>query len=73
MLPARNPPGSRYRLLIGVPRQGIPGSPRAVFEPALTSPEAAVATFRITAVDLGCLDYRQPVKRRSFRVSSGSC
>jgi hypothetical protein len=28
---------------------------------ALTVPEAAVAIFRITAVDLGCLDYHQPV------------
>ena len=63
-----------YRLLIGVPRQGTSGRVApAGFEPAFTAPEAAVAVFQITAVDLGCLDYRQPVKRRSFRVSSGSC
>jgi hypothetical protein len=69
MLPARNLPAPRYRLLIGVPSRVS----RAGLEPAHTAPEAVVAIFRITAVDLVCLDYRQPVKRRSFRVSSGSC
>ena len=68
-LPAGICRAPRYRLLIGVPRRVS----RAVFEPAHTAPEAVVAIFRITAVDLGWLDDRQPVKRRSFRVSSGSC
>jgi hypothetical protein len=40
MLPARNLPGTRYRLLI----RGTPGRvPPAGFEPALTAPEAAAA------------------------------
>lgn len=69
MLPARNLPGTPLTTAHRGAQQGTP----AGFETAHTAPEAAIAIFRITAVDLGCLDYRQPVKRRSFRVSSGSC